>query len=104
MTVEADLFSSVAQPLAVGALDRRAGARDGVPGLDALRASGVLRDVDVHFARTVARLAGVHDPLVLLGLDGHAPSRSTRSSASMRARGGRSTNTPVPSPRPRRKT
>ena len=68
MTVEADLFSSVAQPLDVGALDRRAGARDDVPGLDALRASGVLRDVDVHFARTVARLAGVHDPLVLLGL------------------------------------
>ncbi|GLC23610.1 exodeoxyribonuclease V subunit alpha [Roseisolibacter agri] len=68
MSVEADLFSSVAQPLDVGALDRRTGDRDAVPGLDELRAHGVLRDVDVHFARTVARLAGVHDPLVLLGL------------------------------------
>ncbi len=73
MSVEADLLSVVAQPEDVGTLDRRTGSRADVPGrdvpgLDELRARGVLRDVDVHFARTVARLAGVHDALVVLGL------------------------------------
>ncbi|MGZ8469647.1 MAG: exodeoxyribonuclease V subunit alpha [Gemmatirosa sp.] len=68
MSVEADLFSTIVQPEDVGTLDRRASGRADVPGLDELRARGVLRDVDVHFARTVARLAGVHDALVVLGL------------------------------------
>ena len=35
---------------------------------DQLRAAGVLRDVDVHFARVAARLAGESDPLVMLGM------------------------------------
>jgi exodeoxyribonuclease V alpha subunit len=74
MTVQRDLFGEplsaafVAQPEDVGTLDRRAGARDDVPAPEMLRDAGVLRDVDVHFARTVARLAAVDDPLVRLGL------------------------------------
>ena len=36
--------------------------------LDRLRAAGVLRDVDVHFARVAGRLAAESDPLVLLGM------------------------------------
>lgn len=80
MTLQPDLFATVAQPTDVGALDRRAAARADarpdarpdarahVPTPEALRALGVLRDVDVHFARTAARLAGVDDALVLLGL------------------------------------
>lgn len=39
-----------------------------LPTLDALRGGGLLREVDLHFARTVERIAGIHDPLVLLGL------------------------------------
>ena len=78
MSFEPDLFADtyvaapIAQPADVGTLDRRTMSRSaaphGVPGLDVLRAMGVLRDVDVHFARTVARLGGVDDELVLLGL------------------------------------
>ena len=67
-----DLFDAVVQPTDVGALDRRSGSRvpahHAVPTLDALRACGVLRDIDVHFARTAGRLADVVDPLVTLGL------------------------------------
>ena len=70
---QADLFAAthVAQPEDVGTLDRRSSARAGGDPLEALgllREAGVLRDVDVHFARTVARLAHVDDPHVLLGL------------------------------------
>ena len=38
------------------------------PSLDELYALRVLREVDVHFARAAARIAGATDPLVLLGL------------------------------------
>ncbi|MDF1504131.1 exodeoxyribonuclease V subunit alpha [Roseisolibacter sp. H3M3-2] len=102
MTTQRDLFAAappavppVAQPEDVGALDRRWSPRDAAsPGdpLAARRATRALRDVDVHFARAAARLAGGVDPLVLLGLaaasrasgDGHvyaeldAPERLVR--------------------------
>ena len=39
-----------------------------VPTLDALQTLGILRPIDVHFARTVARISSSEDPLVLLAL------------------------------------
>jgi exodeoxyribonuclease V alpha subunit len=63
--------------LAETSYDRRGStrARAELPALERLRAAGVLRDVDVHFARTTASLVDERDPLVLLGLAmaSHAP-------------------------------
>lgn len=55
---------------ALGTLDRRGRSRvgDALPTPEALYDAGLLRAVDVHFARTAARLARVDDPHVLLGL------------------------------------